>query len=535
MADLTITPDRYQFPALISKVEDGTLKLPAFQREFVWPIEKTIDLLDSIARRYPIGTFLLWQTNEKLRSVKEIGGLGLPETPAGENTRYILDGQQRITSLYAATHQVEIEGRKYNLCVDLDDRPETEAEYIFRDMEPDGERFVLVSDLLGDDYGRLSDSLTPERRSRLYTLRERIREYPFSFTLIEGGDLDAVCDIFERVNNSGVDLSVFDLLVAKTWSEDTGAPGGGFNLRDEFEGLKEELDAIEYDDLAEAEITRLAGALIRDGDCSRKAILDISREEMRSQWPTIRGGISSAVDFIRAGLSVPTSRLLPYSALVVPIAYFFAKGNKPPNQKQTNWLRRYFFLGGLAARFQYAVPGALSYDISNLIDPLLRGEFPDIPHNTPDLSPETIGKTPLSLGSAYCRSLLCLLAAKRPLDFRNGYEVHLQRKFLNNANSKQYHHIFPKAYLHRTLHHEGNIVANIAFVSADSNRRIGAQPPSRYLTEYSAENPGWNRILATHAVSQAGWQALQADDWTAFVDERARALSELAQEAIAEA
>ena len=533
MADLTITPDRYQFPRLISKVEDGTLKLPAFQREFVWPIEKTIDLLDSIARRYPIGTFLLWQTNERLRSVKQIGGLELPETPAGENTRYILDGQQRITSLYAATHQVTIEGRKYNLCVDLD-KPETEAEYIFHAMDPDGERFVLVSDLLGDGYGRIADYLTPERRERLHALRERIREYPFSFTLIEGGDLDAVCDIFERVNNSGVALSVFDLLVAKTWSEDTDA-SSGFNLRDEFENLKEELEAIEYDDLAEAEITRLAGALIR-GDCSRKAILDISREEMRSQWQTIRGGISSAVDFIRASLHVPTSRLLPYSALVVPIAYFFAKGQfKPPNPKQTNWLRRYFFLGGLAARFQYAVPGALSYDISNLIDPLLRGEFPDIPHALPDLSAETISKTPLSLGSAYCRSLLCLLAAKRPLDFRSGYEVHLQRKFLKQANSKQYHHVFPKAYLRRTLRHEGNVVANIAFVSADSNRRIGAQPPSHYLAEYSEENPGWDRILAAHAVSQAGWQALQDNDYMTFIEERARALSELAQEAIAEA
>ena len=170
MADLTITPDRYQFPRLISKVEDGTLKLPAFQREFVWPIEKTIDLLDSIARRYPIGTFLLWQTNERLRSVKQIGGLELPETPAGENTRYILDGQQRITSLYAATHQVTIEGRKYNLCVDLD-KPETEAEYIFHAMDPDGERFVLVSDLLGDGYGRIADYLTPERRERLHALR----------------------------------------------------------------------------------------------------------------------------------------------------------------------------------------------------------------------------------------------------------------------------------------------------------------------------------------------------------------------------
>ena len=533
MADLVITPDAYPFPRLISKVEDGTLKLPAFQREFVWPIEKTISLLDSIARRYPIGTFLLWQTNEKLHSIKEIGGLELPETPAGESTRYILDGQQRITSLYAATHQVEIDGRKYQLCADLD-QPETNAEQLFRDMEPDGERFVLVSDLLGDRHGRLADPLTSERKDRLYALRERIREYPFSFTLIEGGDLDAVCDIFERVNNSGVALSVFDLLVAKTWSADTGA-SGGFNLRAEFEDLKEELDAIEYDDLGEAEITRLAGALIR-GDCSRKAILDISREEMRAQWETIREGIRAATDFIRASLQVPTSRLLPYSALVVPIAYFFAKGQfKPPSPKQARWLRRYFFLGGLAGRFQYAVPGTLSTDISNLLDPLLEGDFPDIPHDPPDLSAETIVKTPLSLGNAYCRSLLCLLAAKRPLDFRTGSEVHLQRKFLKQANSKQYHHVFPKAYLRRTLRHEGNVVANIAFVSADSNRRIGAQSPSRYLAAYSDENPGWNLILAAHAVSPAGWQALQDDDYPTFVEERAHALSELAQEAIAEA
>ena len=102
MSRVTIKPDSYPYPELISKIEQGLVKIPAFQRDFVWPMDKVLFLLDSISRRYPIGTFLFWQTTDFINSLRNIGDLELNEPPQGYPVQYILDGQQRITSLYAA-------------------------------------------------------------------------------------------------------------------------------------------------------------------------------------------------------------------------------------------------------------------------------------------------------------------------------------------------------------------------------------------------------------------------------------------------
>lgn len=88
------------------EIENGQIKIPQFQREFVWTMQKSAALIDSIIKGYPIGTFIFWRTNERLRSVKNIGKLDLPEPKPGEFVDYVLDGQQRLTSLFASLQGV---------------------------------------------------------------------------------------------------------------------------------------------------------------------------------------------------------------------------------------------------------------------------------------------------------------------------------------------------------------------------------------------------------------------------------------------
>src|SRR3990167_4603253 len=91
-----------QFSSLMDDISSGRLKIPQFQREFVWEIKKSASLLDSIVKGYPVGSFIFWKTRERLRSVKNIGNLNLPEPTQGDYVDFVLDGQQRITSLFAA-------------------------------------------------------------------------------------------------------------------------------------------------------------------------------------------------------------------------------------------------------------------------------------------------------------------------------------------------------------------------------------------------------------------------------------------------
>ncbi|WP_323032427.1 DUF262 domain-containing protein [Paracoccus sp. (in: a-proteobacteria)] len=95
-------PDSRKYHDLINDIEKGVIKIPKFQREFVWPIEKTATLLNSIVKGYPIGTFILWKTDYRMGDVKDIGNIALPPTPSDRQVEYVLDGQQRMTSLFAA-------------------------------------------------------------------------------------------------------------------------------------------------------------------------------------------------------------------------------------------------------------------------------------------------------------------------------------------------------------------------------------------------------------------------------------------------
>ncbi|MEA3463543.1 MAG: DUF262 domain-containing protein [Patescibacteria group bacterium] len=137
-------PDSKKYDDLILEIQKGEIKVPKFQRNFVWSIEKTAKLLDSILKGYPIGTFILWNTNKRMNDIKEIGNLPLSELPEGEKIQYVLDGQQRITSLYAAFlgAKIQKEGERKitdykNIFVDLEKNIDDDEDIVTSE-EPNG-------------------------------------------------------------------------------------------------------------------------------------------------------------------------------------------------------------------------------------------------------------------------------------------------------------------------------------------------------------------------------------------------------------
>ena len=95
-------PKNLPYKTLLSDIEKGLIKIPQFQRDYVWSIERAANLIDSILKGYPIGTFITWKTKESLRVVKNLGNVTLPPVPEGDFAEYVLDGQQRLTSLFCA-------------------------------------------------------------------------------------------------------------------------------------------------------------------------------------------------------------------------------------------------------------------------------------------------------------------------------------------------------------------------------------------------------------------------------------------------
>ena len=105
-----ISTDISLISTLIAGINKGETKVPKFQRQFVWKDEQAIELLDSLANNYPVGSLLLWKTRDKLRAERNIGEFNLPATDDMEPTDYVLDGQQRLTVIYSCLGAKEEDG-----------------------------------------------------------------------------------------------------------------------------------------------------------------------------------------------------------------------------------------------------------------------------------------------------------------------------------------------------------------------------------------------------------------------------------------
>src|SRR5688572_19801970 len=96
-----INPTSEKIDKLLNRINSGDIKIPAFQRSYVWKQNQIIELLDSVLNNYPIGSVLLWNSSEKLRHTRNIAGFKIPDNTEEYPVNYVLDGQQRISSIYA--------------------------------------------------------------------------------------------------------------------------------------------------------------------------------------------------------------------------------------------------------------------------------------------------------------------------------------------------------------------------------------------------------------------------------------------------
>src|SRR5436309_261164 len=114
-------PETLRIEELVDRVKQGDIRIPKFQRPFVWQRRAVIELFDSVYRQYPIGSILLWLTHEKLASERRIGDLSIAERPMIYPTNYLLDGQQRLSSLCGALYWDEKDPKSlWNVAFDLD-------------------------------------------------------------------------------------------------------------------------------------------------------------------------------------------------------------------------------------------------------------------------------------------------------------------------------------------------------------------------------------------------------------------------------
>src|SRR5258708_14083040 len=153
-----IDPGKYNFLTLMNDIENGRVRLPPFQREFVWSPTKVIDLMDSIYKGFPIGSFFYWKAERKYVTLfRDIKSLSLPSPAPDQELFFILDGQQRLTSIWATFKGTTINDDNYGrICLDLDAAAEYERSspeerrliYVFQEANADNSKFISLRVLL---------------------------------------------------------------------------------------------------------------------------------------------------------------------------------------------------------------------------------------------------------------------------------------------------------------------------------------------------------------------------------------------------
>lgn len=516
-------PQSIGFNALMADIERGVIKIPQFQREFVWSRKKAAKLIDSILKGYPIGTFILWKTKERLRSIRDIGGFDLPDPPPGDFVQYVLDGQQRLTSLLAAVKGLTVEreghGEDFSeLCIVLEAEDEEGLVAVGAGDRPEG-HVIGVVDLMNAELKELAAFPEPFHGT-LSNFKSRLSGYQFSTVQVREAPLDVATEIFTRINVTGRPLTVFEIMVAKTFD-----PDADFDLAEAYEELIDVLGSVGYETISPAVILQLVAVCLK-GECTKKDILSLDREAFIHLWPRVTDAVLETVDYLRGYFRIPVSHLLPYRALVVPIAYFFVKRGKKPTSSQQVLLRDFFWRVSLGGRYSYALESRLAADIKK-IDAILEERNPD--YEWPiDARPEFVADNGwFSAGRSYCKALLCILAHQQPKSFVDNALVHISNDWLKRANSKNYHHVFPRAYLRnqRVLDPEPNHIANIAMVDDYLNkRRIGSRAPSDYFREFREVNSDFEETMASHLIDPES-SSIWENQYDRFFRERCTALS----------
>ncbi|WP_432170860.1 GmrSD restriction endonuclease domain-containing protein [Streptomyces sp. 1222.5] len=334
--------------SLVVAIQRGTIALPDFQRNFVWEPKRTVELLKSVISRYPAGTLLTWEQKDEANFGYRLfhGVAATGRRPA----RLVLDGQQRLTSMYQAltgvgdhrffirvwpfVDRAAMELRPLDE-VDLDDAIFAHDSRRRSRFNPNDQEWQIKNatfpvaeyDRLRPWFKKLARSVEPDRDAAddLEELLNQFRDKylqpleSYAFPVVDlpvSTPLVAVCNIFETLNRSGKELTPFDLLTAKFYPQ-------GVHLRDLWS------EAIaRYPLLQEFKVDAYgilqALSLRARGSAQRSDVLNkLTAQDVSEHWEATVSGMSDVLDFLKRQCGAVSPEWLPYGMILVPMAAVF--------------------------------------------------------------------------------------------------------------------------------------------------------------------------------------------------------------------
>ena len=466
---------------LIERISNGDIRVPAFQRDYVWDADQVSFLLDSIYKEFPIGTVILWRTDNRLNSEKRLGHYELPEPPKKYPVNYVLDGQQRLTSLFSVfqTDLTPVSDEWVDIYFDmLAEENIQESLFIALDEnEVDLKRHFPVNTFFDSiEYRKATDILDDNQKVKLDVVQDKFRTYLIPNEIFETDDRNKVAIVFERINRAGTELNIFELLAAWSWSDQ-------FDLIEKFEDLQDKIADHGFEELCndrDLQLKICAGVIT--GYTTPSSILELQGEEIRARFDEIERGIIGALDFLKREANIKHYKMLPFPSLLVPLSAFFVT-NKVEGvsytSKQKEVILRWFWRSIFSRRFSSDVNNRQATDIINMAG--LKNDE-DYTFKLPkDEIKFDFSKSSFSSGNANSKTHILLLNSLAPKSLLSGASIDLD-KVLKKASKHEYHHIFPKKHLERLGRErkEINVLTNICFLTRADNNSIKDKDPKVY-------------------------------------------------------
>jgi hypothetical protein len=511
------------FQDLSSDIKRGQIKIPQFQRKFVWKEEQAFKLLDSIKNNYPIGSLLIWRTNVKLAAERNIGNFQLPRTADMMPTDYVLDGQQRITVTYSsigAPDTVEGFSPGYDLLKeDFCLLSEVSGPTIFplRWIYDTTKMLNFRTSLLARPDG---NTLQP----RLDKIVDAFTKYRIPVVTLKDLTIEEVCPIFERINSSGTKLSIYDLMVAATWSE-------RFDLNHHVELIADSLKKKSFHKIERDTILKCLAA-VQFGSIKQTQIIslrDIDEEPMQQLVERVCEGLMQAVDMLSTEFGIYSWEFLPYEASLI-IACRLCCQQIVDTAEKMQRLRQWFWRSSFTERYRVGGENFVSKDIG-LVSDFVSGtngqadDFGAIPD-------DHLRWTRLQFRSnnSTSRAFILALAAKHPHSLITGRAIDTAQA-LSKYNKKEFHHLYPTAYLKREkAPGQHNCLANICMLPAAENKEISDSDPNKYLTTCVQGLGGQaEQVFASNFLPSSQTIDYSAADFPEFIKSRAMLLSQFIQ------
>ena len=481
--------------------------------------------MDSIYKKYPFGSILIWQTKNQLRTERKLGPYELPVAPPDYPLYYVLDGQQRITSLFGVfqTELPENQSEQWmNVYFDFKVDPNAQdSQFVaLGASDADRKRYFPLKTLFDTvAYRKATQELDDEDVRKIDAMQAVFKETLLPIQIISREDKSSVAMIFERINRAGVPLDTLQLLSAWTWSED-------FALHEQFEELSEELAPFGFEEVGDDAnlLLRCCAAILRE-KASPEELIDENGSVLRARFQEISNGIKGGIDFLRQELRVEQVTNLPFPSIIVPLSVFFAVPGTAQvrySNGQRQRLVRWFWRACFSRRYSSGVLRNLTSDIIEMRK-LRQGSKNTLGDFAVSIKPEFFTENVFKLSSVNTQTFVLMLASAGPRSFASGAAVNLQQ-VLRDYNKAEFHHVYSQAFLKakKVQADRINCLANFCFLSRSDNNFLAGDAPSIYRKKMPRDA---DEILTSALCPASAFK----DNYVQFLRERAKLLASYAE------